>query len=62
MQEGQTGDIKWFISGAGGTGHYKCGNGAIMCDDSHYGYLRMVIETDGDITTQFLDYNGQEVN
>jgi predicted phosphohydrolase len=64
MMKGQDGDKKFFISGAGGRTHYDCGKLDSIhtwCDDSHYGFLQMKIEPDGDITTKFIDYNGVEV-
>ena len=62
MQKGETNGNKWFISGAGGREHYDCGTGAIMCNDSAFGFLQLKIEPDGKITEQFVNSNGGIVN
>ena len=64
--EGQDGEDKYFIVGTGGRNHYDCGTLPdpvfTLCDDKHYGFLKMDIEPDGDIKTQFIDANGGVVN
>ena len=60
----ESSDKKFITSGAGGRSHYTCGTSSAfpVCDNSHYGFVKVYITSDGKIASQFIDYNGKVIH
>ena len=50
--------------GTGGRSHYTCGENTAfpVCDNVHYGFLKVYVTADGKVASQFIDYNGKVIN
>jgi len=59
----QSADKKFTTTGAGGRSHYTCAvNTAFpFCDNVHFGFVKVSVTATGQVTFQFLDYNGKIV-
>ena len=60
----ESSDKKFITSGAGGRSHYTCGTSAAfpVCDNSHYGFVKVYVTSDGKVASQFIDYNGKVIH
>ena len=60
----QSADKKYITIGTGGRSHYTCGENTAfpVCDNVHYGFLKVYVTADGKVASQFIDYNGKVIN
>jgi hypothetical protein len=60
----ESADKKYITIGAGGRSHYTCGTNTSfpICDNTHYGFLKLYVTTEGKVASQFIDYNGKVIH
>ena len=61
----QSADKKYITVGTGGRSHYTCGEPTTafpICDNVHYGFVKVYVTSESKVASQFIDYNGKVVN
>ncbi len=60
----QSADKKYITIGSGGRSHYTCGENTAfpICDNVHYGFVKVYVTSDSKVASQFIDYNGKVIN